>query len=375
MEPAFYGTRGIEAVRGEGEYLWDGEGRRYLDFLAGHGAALFGHAHPRLIRAIEGASRNFWTIGGSLQAPSRRIFMEKLEERFPGYTSFLCNSGAEAIEGALKLLLVLRPERPRILALRRSFHGRTLGALSLTFNPRYRRPWQRALLPVEHLEPQELLGALDDQVAGVFVEPLQGEGGLDMLTPEYCRTLRQRCSEVGALLGVDEIQSGWGRCGALSLAQAWGMEPDILCFAKGVAGGLPAGITLWKKELGGFPPRGHGSTYGGNPLVAAVALEVLALLEEELLEQVPEKEAFFRRALENLSSPLIKSFRGKGLLQGVELTIPAGPVVKELQEEGVLSLVSGTHVVRFLPPLVARKESFSLAAETLERVLQRQKQE
>ena len=128
MEPAFYGTRGIEAVRGEGEYLWDGEGRRYLDFLAGHGAALFGHAHPRLIQALEGASRNFWTIGGSLQAPSRRIFMEKLEEHFPGYTSFLCNSGAEAMEGALKLLLALRPERPRILALRRSFHGRTLGA-------------------------------------------------------------------------------------------------------------------------------------------------------------------------------------------------------------------------------------------------------
>ena len=203
---------------------------------------------------------------------------------------------------------------------------------------------------MEHLEPQELLEALDEQVAGVFVELLQGEGGLDMLTPEYCRTLRQRCSETGALLGVDEIQTGWGRCGALSLAQAWGMEPDILCFAKGVAGGLPAGITLWKKELGGFPPRGHGSTYGGNPLVAAVALEVLGLLEEELLEQLPEKEAFFRRVLENLSSPLIKSLRGKGLLQGVELTIPAGPVVKELQEEGVLSLVSGTHVVRFLPP-------------------------
>ena len=159
--------------------------------------------------------------------------MEKLEERFPGYTSFLCNSGAEAIEGALKLLLFLRPERPRMLALRRSFHGRTLGALSLTFNPRYRRPWQRALLPVEHLEPQELLEALDDRVAGVFVEPLQGEGGLDMLNPEYCRTLRQRCSEVGALLGVDEIQTGWGRCGALSLAQQWGMAPDILCFAKG----------------------------------------------------------------------------------------------------------------------------------------------
>ncbi len=372
MEPALYGTRGIEAVRGEGEYLWDSRGKRYVDFLAGHGAALFGHAHPRLRKALEEASGNFWTIGGSLQAPSRRTFMERLEERFSGYTSFLCNSGAEAVEGALKLVLALRPERPRLLALRRSFHGRTLGALGLTFNPRYRRPWQSALLPVEHLEPSELLESLDERVAGVFVELLQGEGGLDMLTPEFCRDLRRRCSEVGALLGADEIQTGWGRCGALSLAREWGMNPDILCFAKGIAGGLPAGLTLWKKELGGFPPRGHGSTYGGNPLICSVGLEALDLLEEELMEQVSLKEKIFRKVLEGISSPLIKSFRGKGLLQGVELSIPAAPVVKELQEEGVLSLVSGTSVVRFLPPLTSRKEAFCEAAEALDRVLRRQ---
>ncbi len=372
MESALYGTRGIEAVRGEGEFLWDNRGRRYLDFLGGHGAALFGHAHPRLLRALQGASENFWTIGGSLQAPSRRIFLKALEERFSGYTPFLCNSGAEAMEGALKLVLALNSERPRLLALRRSFHGRTLGALSLTFNPRYRRPWQSSLLSVEHLEPRELLKSLDNRVAGVFVELLQGEGGLDMLTPEFCGELRRRCSESGALLVADEIQTGWGRCGFLSLAGEWKMEPDILCFAKGVAGGLPAGITLWKKKLGGFPPRGHGSTYGGNPLVCSVALEALALLEEELLEKLPEKEAFFREALEDIDSPLIRSVRGKGLLLGVELTIPAAPVVKELQEEGVLSLVSGTQAVRFLPPLVARKESFGMAAEALEKVLSQQ---
>ncbi|HOO62445.1 MAG TPA: aminotransferase class III-fold pyridoxal phosphate-dependent enzyme [Synergistaceae bacterium] len=373
MEPALYGTRGIEVVRGEGEFLWDSEGRRYLDFLAGHGAALFGHAHPRLTEVLKRSSETFWTIGGSLQAPSRRILLEKLEEEFPGYACFLCNSGAEAVEGALKLVLALRPGRPRLLALRRSFHGRTLGALGLTFNPRYRRPWQSALLEVEHLEPEELLNSLEKNVAGVFVELLQGEGGLDALDPEFCGELRRRCSETGALLGVDEIQTGWGRCGALSLARAWKADPDILCFAKGIAGGLPAGLTLWKKNLGGFPPRGHGSTYGGNPLISSVALEVLALLEEELLEQIPEKEARFRKALEGVASPLVRRLRGKGLLQGVELTIPAGPVVKELQEEGVLSLVSGTQVVRFLPPLVTREESFDMAAEALEKVLSRQR--
>lgn len=365
-----YGNRGLTVVSGQGATVVDSEGKEYVDFLCGHGAAPFGHAHPALVEALNEASTRPWTIGMGLSAPSRDEILLRLGSLLPGGEAFLVNSGAEAIEAALKLVMILRPDRPRILAARRSFHGRTLGALSLTFNPRYRRPWQRYLVPVEFLPVEELPGAVDEKVAAVFIEPVQGEGGVLPLDPGIGRDLTSACRRHRALLVADEIQSGWGRCGAFLASPGAGLEPDMVTLAKGLAGGLPMGALVWRSELGDFPGMGHGSTYGGNPLTASVALRCWDLLVEGgLIERSVKVGNFFLERLREIDHPSVKEVRGKGLLLGVELDGRAGAVVKALQERGVLSLPAGPSVVRFLPPLVATEDQCARVADTLGEVL------
>lgn len=364
-----YGNRGLTIVSGQGAMVVDSEGREYIDFLCGHGAAPFGHAHPALVEAVSEASTRPWTIGMGLSAPSRDEILRRLGTLLPGGQAFLANSGAEAVEAALKLVMSLRPDRPRILAARRSFHGRTLGALSLTFNPRYRRPWQRYLVPVEFLPVEDLAGAVDDKVAAVFIEPVQGEGGVLPLDPRTGQVLTEACRRHGALLVADEIQSGWGRCGAFLASTGAGLEPDLVTLAKGLAGGLPMGALVWRSELGDFPAMGHGSTYGGNPLTSSVALRCWDLLEEGLMERSVKVGSFFLGKLREIDNPAVKDVRGRGLLLGVELDGRAAPVVRALQERGVLSLPAGPSVVRFLPPLVATEDQCSRVATTLGEVL------
>lgn len=367
-----YGNRGLNIVGGQGVRAIDSEGRSYLDFLCGHGAALFGHAHPELVSAIAEASRRPWTIGMGLSAPSRDELLVRLATLVPKGQAYLANSGAEAVEAALKLVLHLRPGRPRILAARRSFHGRTLGALSLTFNPKYRNPWKTCLVPVEFFPVEDLPEAVDSNVAAVFIEPVQGEGGVLPLDPEIGKVLTESCRRHGAILVADEIQSGWGRCGAFLASAGAGLEPDMVTLAKGIAGGLPAGALVWRSELGDFPAMGHGSTYGGNPLVSSVALACWELLERGgLMERSIKVGSFFLDRLRNMPVSGVAQVRGRGLLIGVELEDRAGPVVKALQERGVLSLPAGPKVVRFLPPLVATEEHCDSVVSILEEVLHR----
>jgi len=360
-----YGSRGLTVLSGSGDRVTDATGREYVDFLAGHGAALFGHAHPRLRLALEEAAASPWTIGAGLASPFRERFLADLESMLPESRAFLCNSGTEAVEAALKLLRVIHPGRRRILALRRAFHGRTLGALGLTFNPRYRAPWKELLLSVEHLEPEHLPDAVDEHVAAVFVEPVQGEGGMATLSPEVGKALTEACRRWGALLVADEIQTGWGRCGALLASSRTGLDPDLVCLAKGLAGGLPAGALLWRRRLGSFPPGGHGSTYGGNPLVCAVGHAAFGLLQEGLPERADALGKIFRDALGAISSPRITDVLGLGLLVGVSLDEPSAPLVTALQERGILALSSGPKAVRFLPPLPASEESVRRAVAAL----------
>lgn len=221
---AVYDANGLMVNGGDGAELLGEDGRRYIDFSCGHGAAIFGHAHLRLVEALEEASRRPWTIGSRLREPHREALLEKLGSLLEGGKAFLCNSGAEAIEAALKLVTVVRPDRKKILALRRSFHGRTLGALSLTFNPRYRNPWQRLLVPVEHVSMEEAAGAIDENTAAVFVEPVQGEGGVHVMPKDVGSAITSACREYGAILVVDEIQTGWGRCGEILASPLVGLE-------------------------------------------------------------------------------------------------------------------------------------------------------
>ncbi|NLL37859.1 MAG: aspartate aminotransferase family protein [Fretibacterium sp.] len=366
-----YGGRGLTAASGSGAILRDEEGKEYLDFYCGSGAALFGHSHPVLVQALVKASESPWTIGIGMDSKVRAALKGSLEELLPGHSVFYCNSGTEAIEAALKLAVSLRPGRKKLLALRRAFHGRTLGALSLTFNPQYRKEWAHLLPDVQHVKPEELPDLIDADTAAVFVEPIQGEGGVYPLSPSLGARITESCHKADALLVCDEIQAGWGRCGAFSASSLVGLEPDILCFAKGVAGGLPIGLTLWKKNLGDFSPSGHGSTYGGNPLVLAIAEASLRLLTTEALpSHAARSGTFFRELLGKIDSPLISEVRGMGLLNGVELTIKAVPIIKRMQDKGVLVLPAGPSVVRFLPPFVAVEEDFERAAAVFKEALE-----
>jgi len=366
-----YGNRGIEIARGKGAEAWDSRGKKYIDFMCGHGAALFGHSHPVLVDALKEAASRPWTIGAGMRSPERESFMERLKEIFPGGRVYISNSGAESIEAALKLAVALRPGRSKILALRRAFHGRTLGALSLTFNPHYRKFWSDLLPGVTHVAPEKAAEEIDENTAAVFIEPVQGEGGVYPLPREILKDIRLRCSEKSALLVADEIQSGWGRCGDILASRVFGLEPDIVCFAKGVAGGLPIGVTLWKEEIGDFPVKGHGSTYGGNPLVCAVASCAYDLIKRE---DYPGKAArdgdAFRSAIEGIGSPLVKEVRGAGLLTGVSLSIKANEVVHALEEKGILTLNAGPMVLRFLPPFTAEEKHYEQVVQVLRDVLE-----
>ncbi|MDR1731890.1 MAG: aminotransferase class III-fold pyridoxal phosphate-dependent enzyme [Synergistaceae bacterium] len=365
-----YGSRGLEIVEGRGAVVRDSTGKSYVDFLCGNGSALFGHTHPVLVEAAQKALLSPWTISPSLISSSRDGLRKVLSELLPEGRVFLCNSGTEAIEAALKLALSFRPGRKKIVALRRAFHGRTLGALALTFNPQYRRAWGDFLLPVQHVALDDAPQAIDEETAAVFLEPVQGEGGVYPLDEAAGSAITKACRAAGALLVTDEIQSGWGRCGSVLAGSRIGLEPDIVALAKGLAGGLPVGATIWKGELGDFPPKGHGSTYGGNPVVASVALASWNLLHTERYpESALENGDFFASLIKDLKSPLIREIRHRGLLFGVELTVRADLVVKGLQGQGVLALNAGPQVVRFLPPFTAEREHFCTVAKTLGEVL------
>ncbi|WP_213697958.1 aminotransferase class III-fold pyridoxal phosphate-dependent enzyme [Acetomicrobium sp.] len=365
-----YGSRGITLTYGNGAIIRDKEGKEYIDFYCGSGAALFGHCHPYLVKTLKEASEMPWTVGIGMGSDTRNKFMESLKQIFPDRECFFCNSGSEAVEAALKLVTFLNSNRKKILALRRSFHGRTLGALSLTFNPLYRNPWTHVLLPVTHLEPEELPSTVDEDTVAVFVEPVRGEGGVYPLKKDIGKKITEACKLHEALLVSDEVQCGWGRCGDYSVSEQCGLDPDIICLAKGVSGGFPVGMMLWKEKLGGFPTSGHSSTYGGNPLAMALGLATISLLQGEgYMQKAVELGSYFRGLLQKIDSPLIREVRGRGLLNGVELSVKSIPLVKELQDRGVLALPAGPFVVRFLSPLTSTTEHFEKTADIFKAVL------
>lgn len=357
-----FGGRGVSFVRGEGSRVFDSNGREYIDFFNGHGAALFGHAHPVLLSALEEAAKGLWSCGAGLESQPREELACLLGSLLGDGRVFLCNSGTESVEAALKLSVALRPGRKRILACRRAFHGRTCGALSLTFNPKYRNPFKTILPVVEHFNPEDLAAQIDVDTVAVFVEPVQGEGGVHPLDAGVGRAISQACAAKGAILVADEIQTGLGRCGAMLASTLTGLEPDMVCIAKGLAGGLPIGALIWKKELGDFPPHSHGSTYGGNELVTKVAVAALKLIARE---KFTERAVTLGRELRGSLAAVgnVKEVRGLGLLCGVETEIPSLDIVRAMQAKGLLALAAGPRTVRFLPSFAANSEDVRQAVE------------
>ncbi|MDO5114807.1 MAG: aminotransferase class III-fold pyridoxal phosphate-dependent enzyme [Synergistaceae bacterium] len=365
-----YGGRGLALTGGDGAFVTDAGGRRYIDFFNGHGAALFGHANPELTGALREAAAGLWSCGAGYESPVREELAAALGGRLGDGRVFLCNSGTEAIEAALKLAVSLRSGRSELIACRRGFHGRSCGALGLTFNPKYRAPFASLIPAVKHYAPEDIAAKISDDTAVVFIEPVQGEGGVYPISEEVGRAISDSCREHGALLAADEVQCGLGRCGSFFASPRHGLRPDIIALAKGLAGGLPAGAMIWRGELGDFPPHSHGSTYGGNELTARVSLAALKLIEEKkLCSHAEALGCFIRSEIERRAIPGIHGVRGDGLLIGAESELPSQDIVRSLQNNGLLALPAGPRVVRLLPSFAATEEIAAEGIDILERTM------
>jgi acetylornithine/LysW-gamma-L-lysine aminotransferase len=369
-----YVKRDVQIVRGEGARLWDETGRSYIDCVGGQGAANLGHAHPAVLAAINYQAADLITCPELFHNPVRAQYQAALCEVAQMPRLFLCNSGAESIEGALKIAQIATG-RSGFIAAMRGFHGRTLGALSLTWEPTYREPFESVLIssvthvPYNNLERLE--AALDETIAAVVLEVVQGEGGVHPAQDGYLRAVLDLCHANGSLLILDEVQTGFGRTGRLFAHQHDGVQPDLLCLAKSIAGGIPMGAVLMGESIEPLPPASHGSTFGGNPLACAAGLAVLDVLTTTDL--IPSARQRGAAVLDHLRAHLpdstVRDVRGRGLMIGIELRGKVAPILKELQTRGVLALPAGRTVLRLLPPLVMSDDDLWQAVYTVEEVL------
>jgi len=375
-----YARYPVVLVRGKGTRVWDQEGEEYLDFVSGLAVCNLGHCHPRVVKTIQGQAEklihvsNFYYIEPQIQLASllcKHSFADKV---------FFCNSGAEANEGAFKLARKFGKEktgkdRYEIITMEGSFHGRTLATLTATGQEKFHKGYE-PLMPGFKYVPFNDIGAvkkaIDPKTCAVMVEPIQGEGGVNCPSEGYLKALREICDENKLLLMFDEVQVGMGRTGKLFAYEHEGVEPDILTLAKSLAGGVPIGALLIKKEISdGFKPGDHASTFGGNPLASAAGVAALtAILEEGMLENCRKMGGYFLSELDKMKNkfPFIKEVRGKGLILGMELKMDGSSMVKEMLKKRVLINCTMGNVLRFLPPLIVTKEEIDRVVAALEEV-------
>ena len=368
-----YPKRPVAMVRGAGVYLYDAEGRAYLDCVGGQGAANLGHCHPTVVAAVQAQAATLLSCPEIFHNDVRAVYLTALAAALPfAARMFLCNSGAEAVEAGLKFARLLTG-RPKIIAAKRGFHGRTFGALSATWEPKYREPFEPLVPAFAHVaygDVAALAEAVDAQTAAVLLEPVQGEGGVRPAPAGYLAAARQICDEHGALLLVDEIQTGFGRTGRLFAIEHEGVTPDLLLLAKSIAAGLPMGAVAIHERHGPLPGGAHGSTFGGNPLLCAAALAALHVYQAEgLPQQAAEKGAWLMGRLRELQLPAVREVRGLGLLVGLELKTRVQPTLQALLERGVIALPAGPTVLRLLPPLIITYTELEQVVAAIEAVL------
>jgi acetylornithine/LysW-gamma-L-lysine aminotransferase len=369
-----YTKQPIIIVRGKGALLWDINGSEYIDCAAGHGVANLGHAHPKVATAIAEQSTQLVTLFETFYNDKRAALMDKITSLVPGLEKvFFCNSGTETVEAALKFARV-STGRTAVIASMRGFHGRTMGALSATYNKKYKEAFEPLVPGFSHIaynNIEALEAAVTVQVAAVILEAVQGEGGVYPASPDYLQAARRICTERGALLILDEVQAGLGRTGKMFAFQHSGITPDIVCVAKSLAGGLPMGAVLFGDSVRNLAPGLHGSTFGGNPLACAAALAALTAMEEEdLPAQAAAKGAYLMKELKSIQSPLIREVRGLGLMVGIELKQKVAPYLQALQDRHILALNAGLTTIRLLPPLVITVEELDRVIVALREVLQ-----
>lgn len=373
-----YWKRPLVITHGKGASLWDAEGKKYLDCTSNYGVAITGHCHPRVVEAIRNQAGLLLSCHGTFYNEARSGLLERLSTIAPDglKRAFLSNSGTEAIEFALKLAR-RSTGKTGIIAMMGAFHGKTMGALSATWNKKYRTPFMPLVpgfshVPYGRLERVE--AAIDDETAAIIAEPIQGESGVNVPPDDFLPGLRDICDDKGVLLILDEIQTGFGRTGDMFACQHSGIEPDILCLAKAIASGLPMGATMATEEVMSKLKMGdHSSTFGGGPVACAAACATLDVLKDERLpERAKTNGEYMFSKLEGLAEKyrIVRGARGRGLMLGLDLRFDVLNIIMGSLERGVLFLDAGRNVVRMLPPLIIDREEIDRAITVLDEVIE-----
>ena len=371
----------VTIERGVGSHVWDVNGKEYIDCMGGYGVALVGHCNPRVVNALKAQLEKIITVHSSLYNKTREEFLESLIKIAPKGLSqvHLNNSGTESIEAAIKFARKFTGKKGMI-AMSGSYHGKSLGALSLTFSQKYRKSFSPlvekvSFSPFGNIE--KLRSVVDSDTGFIIIEPIQGESGIHVPPDGFLEQARKLCDEKGILLIFDEIQTGLGRTGKMWAAQHWNTTPDIMCLAKGIAGGVPMGATLVKPEILAVVSKGeHSSTFGGNPLSCAAGIATLqALTQDRLVENAEKMGCILHDGLEKLKEKysIIREIRGKGLMIGVEMKFDVKEILFDGIANGLLLLYSGRNILRFLPSLVISEEDISKTLEILDLILDKEK--
>ena len=373
-QPPLYAKREIALVRGEGAYLFDSDGRRYLDAMSNYGVAILGHADREYAAALTEQLMTLATGHQSFYSEVRAELLGEFAEIAPaGLTCyFLSNSGAEAVEAAIKFARVATG-RPNLVAAKRGYHGRTLGALAATADQKYRAPFEPLAPHATHVsfnDADALAAAVDNQTAAILLEPIQGEGGIWPASPQYLQSAREIATARGSLLIVDEIQTGF-RTGAPWAISAAGVVPDILVTAKALANGFPIGLTMFTEVISAAIPSGaHGTTFGASPLACRAAIVTLrALRERNLYARSAALGAELTERLAGIGSTKVRQVRGRGMMIGIELKERVTPTLRALQQRGVLVLPAGPTTFRLLPPLIWEQQQADELIEAVELTL------
>jgi acetylornithine/N-succinyldiaminopimelate aminotransferase len=369
-----YGRYPIALVRGKGSRVWDDERNEYIDALAGIAVNSLGHCHPQIVKTIQKQAEKLIHVSNFYYNEPQSNLAEKLVKISGLDRAFFCNSGAEAVEGSIKLARKYSHNKGKtgnIISMDNSFHGRTLGTIAMG-----KAKYQTGFNPIPHgfkkvnmNNSNELEKSVDEDTVGIVIEPIQGEGGIIEATPEFIKTARKLCDKFEIPLIFDEVQTGIARTGKMFAYQHYDVEPDIVALAKALGSGFPIGAVVAKEKFASaFEHGNHGTTFGGNPLACAVGLETLKVIEKEnICEMARIRGDYLMTRMRDLSSnwDAIKDVRGKGLMIGVELSFPGGPVVKEMLKRGVLSNCASNNVIRLVPPLNISKDDIDTIVDVL----------
>ena len=372
----------VTIEKGLGSHVWDINGKEYIDCMGGYGVALVGHRNQRVVNAIKSQLEKIITVHSSIYNKTREEFLENLIKIAPKKLNqvHLNNSGAEAVEAAIKFARKFTGKKGMV-AMNGSYHGKSLGALSVTFNPKYRKSFEPLVERVSFApygDIDALRSTITDDTGFVILEPIQGESGIHVPPDGFLQDVRKLCDERSILLIFDEIQSGFGRTGKMWAGEHWNTAPDIMCLAKGIAGGVPMGATLVRSDILACMQKGeHSSTFGGNPLSCAAGIGAIqALTKDGLIENAAKMGKIFINELERLKEKhkIIREVRGKGLMIGVELKFEVKDILLEGIQKGVLLLYSGKNIIRLLPPLVITEEDITKVIEILDVLLSKEEE-